>query len=58
MSHGPTASPGGEKEFGELQDVLQDIMIAGAHSTSVVFHWAVLLLVLNKPEQDKVSIQN
>ena len=43
-----------KKLFGELPDVLQDIIIAGAHSTSIVFHWTVLLLVLHKDEQDKV----
>ena len=55
LTHSSAATSNGEKKFSELQDVLQDVVIAGAHSTSVVFHWAVLLLVLNKSEQDKVS---
>uniref|UniRef100_H2ZDN1 Uncharacterized protein n=1 Tax=Ciona savignyi TaxID=51511 RepID=H2ZDN1_CIOSA len=39
-------------EISCLPDVIQDIIIAGAHSTGVVFNWAILLLVLNKKEQD------
>ncbi|XP_076816670.1 cytochrome P450 2B11-like [Clavelina lepadiformis] len=52
-SSGRANDSGEEKEFSELPDVLQDVIIAGAHSTGIVFHWTVLLLVLHKDVQDK-----
>nr|XP_002121765.3 cytochrome P450 2C15 [Ciona intestinalis] len=39
-------------DISSLPDVIQDLIVAGAHSTGIVFNWAVLLLVLNKKEQD------
>ena len=45
---------GKKKEFSDLSDVIQDVVIAGSHSTSIVLHWVVLFLVLYPEEQEKV----
>lgn len=50
------ASHRNRKIVSRVSDVIQDVMVAGAHSTSIVFHWAVLLLLLHKEEQDLVSL--
>ena len=42
------------KEYSELSDVIQDVVIAGSHSTSIVLHWVVLFLVMYPDEQEKV----
>lgn len=45
---------GKKKEISDLSDVIQDVVIAGSHSTSIVMHWVVLFLVLYPEEQEKV----
>lgn len=42
------------REFSKLTDVLQDVMIAGAHSTGIILNWIVLFLTMYPEEQEKL----
>jgi len=42
------------KEISKLTDVLQDVMIAGAHSTGVLLNWIILFLTMYQEEQQKL----